>query len=388
MTTTKRLTAAFCRSVSQPGRYGDGRGGHGLILRVHRTASGGISKSWCQRIIMHGRPTHLGLGSLALVSLKEAREIALKNRRAIHRGRDPRHGGVPTFGRVAERVIATRSQEWKGGPDGAVAKQWRRSLQRYASSLERKRVTHITGADVLSAVRPIWSTRPTVARQVLQRVRATLELARVSGYITQNVAAGVEAGLTRQTRQVKHHKTVPPGDVPAAIKRVRSCTAPEIAKLAVEFSVVTAARAAEVRGARWEEITSAGGRWVWTIPASKMKGRREHLVPLSRAALAVLDAVRGLGKGHGLVFPSPRSGHQISHSAFGRVLQAGGVACSPHGLARAAFRTWAAETGVPAEIAEAALAHTPAKITAAYMRSNLVDQRVEVMEAWGQFVAG
>ena len=378
------LTAAFVARVKTPGRYGDGgRGGLGLYLRVHRMKSGRVSKSWGQRIRVGGKPTNLGLGSYPVVTLKEAREKALENRRAVHWGHDPRDGGVPTFEGAVAKVIEIHSPTWKN--PSRISGQWRQTLRDYAHPrIGRKRVSEVTTADVLAILKPIWSRKPATARAVRQRIGAVMKWAVAKGYRPDNPAGdAIAAALPRNGNTTRHFRALPHGEVSAALVKVRNSGAYAGGRLAFEFMVLTAARSNEVRGATWAEIEHD----VWTIPASRMKGKREHRVPLSRRALEILEEARKLHDEGGIVFRGARGG-RIDTSMFGSLLRRLGVDGTPHGM-RSSFRDWCSETGVAREVAEAALAHAVKnKVEAAYARSDLLERRREVMEAWAAYLAG
>lgn len=159
MNRPKTLTAAFCRTVSKPGTYGGGRGGFGLALRVKRTRNGRLSKAWAQRVVIGGKPTYLGLGSYPTVTLAEARRRALTNRPEIEAGRDPRGGGIPTFQRATDEVIALHRDGWKAGSRTESA--WRNGFSRHVyPKLGHRRVDTITTGDVLAVLSPIWHTAP------------------------------------------------------------------------------------------------------------------------------------------------------------------------------------------------------------------------------------
>ena len=378
------LTAAFVARVKTPGRYGDGgRGGLGLYLRVHRMKSGRISKSWGQRIRVGGRPTNLGLGSYPVVTLKDARERALENRRAVHWGRDPRDAGVPTFENAVEKVIEIHSPTWKN--PSRMGKQWRQTLRDYAyPRIGRKRVGEVATADVLAILKPIWSSKPATARAVRNRIATVMRWAVAKGYRSDNPAGdAIAAALPRNGNATKHHKALPHGELPAALARVRSSETPAGVRLALEFMVLTATRSSEVRGAAWAEIEHD----VWTIPASRMKAKREHRIPLSARALEILEEARRLHDDGGLVFRGVKGGG-IHTSMFGKLLGQLGIGGTAHGM-RSSFRDWCSETSVAREVAEAALAHKVRnRVEAAYARSDLLDRRRAVMEAWAEYVAG
>ena len=384
-TRSKTLTAAFARTVTTPGRYGDGgRGSHGLYLRVWTRSNGRVGKSWAQRIRVDGRLTNLGLGTFPAVLLAEARRRALTNRQAIEEGRDPRRGGVPSLGQACEQVIALRARGWKD-PE-RIADQWRASFRVYVSQLNDKPVNEITRADVLAAIAPSWSTKPAAAKLALQRVRIVLRWAVAAGHAGQFVAdSSIEAALPR-TDGATHHKALQYGEVAAALATVRASTAQPAGRLALELVVLTATRAREALGAKWSEIDLEAK--VWRIPASRMKGGSEHRVPLSSRALDVLREARKLHRGGDMVFPSSRtkSGEVATHSIWA-MLRRLGIACTVHGF-RASFRSWCADSAVSREVAEAALAHVAPGIESVYQRSDLLAARADVMEAWAAYTTG
>ena len=218
------LTAAFVARVKTSGRYGDG--GLGLYLRVHRMKSGRVSKSWGQRIRVGGKPTNLGLGSYPVVTLREARDKALENRRAVHWGHDPRDAGVPTFEAAIEQVIAIHSPTWKD--PSRMAGQWRQTLRDYAHPrIGRKRVSEVATADVLDILKPIWSSKPATARAVYQRIGAVMKWAVAKGYRPDNPAGdAIAAALPRNGNAIRHHKALPHGEVAAALAEVRDSGVP------------------------------------------------------------------------------------------------------------------------------------------------------------------
>ena len=217
------LTAAFVARVKTPGRYGDGgHGGLGLYLRVHRMTSGRVSRSWGQRIRVGGKPTNLGLGSYPVVTLREAREKALENRRAIHWGHDPRAARVPTFEEAVEKVMAIHSPTWKN--PSCIAGQWRQTLRDYAyPRIGRKRVSEVATADVLDILKPIWSSKPAAARVVRQRIGTVMKWAVAKGYRSDNPAGdAIAAALPRNGNATRHHQALPHGEVSAALDKVRN----------------------------------------------------------------------------------------------------------------------------------------------------------------------
>ena len=382
----QKLSAAFVKTVKRPGRYGDGRGGFGLSLLVKPTTTGRLSKTWSQRLRINGHPVNVGLGAYPMVTLAEAREKALENRRAVAQGRDPRSGGIPTFAEAAETVIAIHSPSWRSR--GKYEAQWRGTLRNHAMPrLGHKRVNEITTADVMGVLlaNDFWNRKRVTARVVRQRIGAVMKWAGAQGHREDNPAGdAISAALPKNSVRVRHQRALPHGEVAAALDRVRASDALASTKLALAFLVLTACRSGEVRRARWSEIDLKEA--IWTIPEDRTKSGREHRVPLSSGALRVLDQARAVGNGTGLVFPG-RRGRPLSETTHSLMLRRFGIACVPHGM-RSSFRDWCSETGVAREVAEASLAHVVKnKVEAAYARSDLLDQRREVMEAWAQYIA-
>lgn len=378
----RQLSAAFVRTVRRPGRYGDGRGGYGLSLLVKPMANGRLSKSWAQRLRINGRPFNLGLGAYPIVTLAEARAKALANRRDVEKGRDPRGGGVPTFEQAAEKVIRLHAKNWKGPASEA---QWRQSFRDYAfPKLGRKRVSEINTADVLACLVPIWNEKRVTASRVRQRIGAVMKWAVAKGYRQDNPAGdAIAAALPRIGGRRNHFRALPHAQVAGAMEKVRDSSEWLAKRLCLEFIVLTAARSGEVRGARWDEIDFENA--MWTVPGERMKAGKEHRVPLSTRALAVLDQARDSASSPDLVFPSAR-GFVQQRQALTKLLKELGIKSTVHGL-RSSFRDWAAETGVERAIAEAALAHAVGGVEGAYFRSDLLERRREVMEDWARYIA-
>jgi len=377
----RQLSAAFVRTVKRPGRYGDGRGGHGLSLLVKPTATGRLSKTWAQRLKINGRAINMGLGAYPIVTLAEARAKALKHRRAVAQGRDPRGGGIPTFEQAAEKVIALHAKNWK---NGSSEKTWRQTLRDFTfPKLGRKRVSEINTADVLACLVPIWNTKRVTATRVRHRIGAVMKWAVAKGYREDNPAGdAIAAALPRNGARQKHHRAVPHSELSAALKEIRGADAWLGTRLCLEFLVLTATRSGEARLALWDEIDFEAA--TWTVPEGRMKAGREHRVPLSKGALAVLRQAQDIAGTNGLVFPSLR-GLPPQNAPLSKLVRKLGIKSTVHGF-RSSFRDWAAETGVDRTVAEAALAHTVGGVEGAYFRSDLFARRREVMEAWADYL--
>ena len=384
----RRLSAAFVKTVTEPGRYGDGFGGFGLSLLVKPRKYGGVARSWSQRLWIDGKAVNVGLGQYPVVLLSEARQRALDNRRMVERGEDPRKPRrvVPTFAEAVEAVIELHRPTWKNGE--RIAGQWRQSLRDYAlPKLGELTVDSITTADVLSVLSPIWSTVPTVAERLRTRIGAVMKWAVAEGYRTDNPAGdALKAALPRTNgKTTKHHRAAAPADVAGILAKVRESGGWAGTKLALAFVALTAARPNEVCGMTWAEVDGD----TWTIPAARMKAKREHRVPLSRQALDVLDEAAVLARGGvepaGLVFPAPRGGAHYNKALLD-VLKGTGTESTTHGL-RSAFSTWCADTGRDFELRETAIAHTVGSaVVQAYQRSDLHERRRSLMADWASFI--
>ncbi len=374
----KRLTAAFVKTAKAGRHYDE----HGLMLRVLPSGS----RHWVWRGTVGGRRVDLGLGGYPYTSLAEARQKAFEYRKLARAGHDPRavKDAPPTFEAALEEVLAIQRPSWRPGSRSEA--QWRASLRRYAfPRLGSMPVDQITTADVLAVLAPIWGTKRETARRVRQRIGAVMKWAVAQGHRTDNPAGdAIAAALPKGGAPRKHFRALPHAEVGAAIAEVWKSGAAVATKLALEFLILTAARSGEVRWARWDEIDDEAA--TWTIPADRTKSGREHRVPLSGRALAVLGVAEEFGDGSDLVFPSPAGG-VLSSSTLSKAIRDLELDCVPHGF-RTSFRVWCGDTGVDREVAEAALAHVVRnKVEAAYARGTLFERRREVMEAWGDYVA-
>ena len=384
----KALSAAFCRTVAVPGRYCDG---NGLYLQVDPSGA----RRWVQRIVVRGKSCALGLGSFSLVSLAEAREQALANRRIARAGGDPlaerrRAHGIPTFEEAAGQVLALHQAAWKDS--SRTAQLWQATMREYAyPHLGAKGVDQVTTADVMAVLLPIWTRKHETARNVRRRIGRVMKWAIAQGYRNDNPAGeAITAALPKRPAPVQHMRALPHGEVSGAIAAVRASGAWVGMQLAFEFLVLTAARSGEVRRAAWDEIDLVA--LTWTIPATRMKAMREHRVPLSSRAVEVLQEAKRLGgwaggECAGLVFPS-RRGNPIGDDKFSAFVRKLGIAAVPHGF-RSSFRDWASErTNHPREVIEAALAHAVRNQTeAAYARSDLFERRRQLMDDWMEYLA-
>ena len=377
-----RLTARFAATVTKPGRHGDG---NGLYLLVKPSGA----KSWVLRTVVRGRRCDIGLGGYPLVSLAEARVAAFEHRKLARAGGDPlalrRRRDIPTFEEAARTVIEIHKPTWR--PGGKSAEQWESSLRQYVfPRLGAKCVDTITTADVMAVLVPIWTEKAETARRVRQRISAVMKWAVAHGYRADNPAGeAIAAALPRVGGTPRHFRAVHHAEAGDAVRAVRGSQGSLAARLAFEFLVLTAARSGEVRGAVWSEFDLEAA--VWTIPGERMKGGREHRVPLSDRALSLLDEARALDDGSGLVFPSPAGRKPMSTSTLSQLLRELDIDAVPHGF-RSSFRDWCSEFAqAPGEVAEACLAHVVKGVEGAYARSDLLDRRRNLMERWAAYLA-
>ena len=384
-TRSKPLTAAFVKTVKQPGRYGDGgRGSFGLYLRVWHRPNGRVGKSWGQRITIDGRRTNLGLGPAAFVSLAGAREKARENARLAYLGQDPRCGrGIPTFEAATEAVIELRRPTWK--PGGRSEQQWRSAFKAHVfPGIGGSLVTEISSGDVLALLTAddLWNRRRATARRLLQWIGLVFRRAIAEGHRTDNPVDAIRAALPAKGQRVRHQRSIHWKRVPEAITAIRASTSLATSRLCLEWIVLTGCRSAEAREARWIEVRDD----VWVLSPERTKNGRQHRIPLSEQALAVLNEARSLPEGSGLIFPGatgrPLEGKTLSELT--RRLQFG----SPHGF-RTALRSYLADSGVSREVAEACLGHAVRnQAEAAYRHgTDLLEQRRGALRGWARHVS-
>jgi integrase len=398
----KVLSAALVRSAREPGKYHDG-GGLGLYLRVDPNGA----RFWVQRITIRGKRRELGLGSPPLVSLAQAREQATDNKRLVRAGGDPleekrRSRASLTFAEAVDRSLAGKLVGFRSEKH---RKQWRATLGTYAMPvLGRLPVDEIEVRDVLRVLEPIWRTKTDTARRLRGRIESVLSWATVAGYRSGDNPARWKGNLSEML--AKPGKVAAAGNWPAlslddAQRWWRDVSAREgMAAAALRFATMTAARSGEVRGATWGEFDL--DKALWTIPAARMKAQREHRVPLTAEAVAMLRALPRM-KASAFVFFAPRGGalSDMSISAVMRRMQEAEVKAGrpgyldsrtkrpavPHGL-RSTFRDWAAEHGFDRDLAEISLAHTVgSEVERAYRRTDMLERRRAMLASWVRFLS-
>lgn len=380
-----KLTPKFVKEVTEPGSYQDGRG---LILRVSKMGR----KSWVFRYSFQGNRHDLALGSFPMTSLRDARLRADAERVKISKGENPlaarqaargaalsKRKEATSFKSIAQQYIRTHSTTWSQ----AYADDWVASMENHVyQRLGQSQVRDVDTEQVLAVLRPIWTKIPTTAQRIRNRVELVLDAAKAmqlrDGENPARWRGHLDKLLPRQSVTTIPHRAVSWEEVPKLYERIASLDGN--AARALEMVLLTACRSSEVRKAEWSEFDFDTG--IWTIPAQRMKNRKVHRIPLTRAMLDVLESVKGIHPRW--VFKKSVGPGPLPANALSRVLEKLDVRDAvPHGF-RSTFRTWAAEaTEFQRDVCEMALAHTlPSKVEAAYNRADLLDKRRALMQAW------
>ena len=397
----QRLTALQVTKYTKPGLYGDGGG---LTLQITNAGA----KSWLFRYMVGGRPFGMGLGPTHTVSLAEARQKALAARKLLMEGINPLDAKkknqlaaavaaakTMTFDQCAEAYILAHKVGWKNAKH---ADQWANTLHAYASPVfGHLPVGDIDTGLVMRCLTPTWDTKTETTSRVRGRIEAVLGWATTSGYRTGENPARWKGHLENllatisKSSRTKHHPSLPWNRIGSFMGALRERKG--ISARAVEFAILTACRSGEIRGARWHEFDLDGK--VWTIPAERMKAKREHQVPLSEAALALLVSIKQVSNAD-IVFAGTK-GQPLSDMSLTAVIRrmngeknevplwsdTNSKAVTVHGF-RTSFRMWAAEaTNFPREVAEHALAHQlPDAVERAYQRGSQFAKRATLMTDW------
>ena len=385
-----RLSGRTVATKTARGYYADGGG---LYLQVSKVGT----KSWIFRYARDGRTRDMGLGSVDIVGLIEARAAASECRKQLHQGKDPiasrqavlaAEAGVPLFKEAARTFVDDHKAAWKNEKHVA---QWLASLETYSFPvIGEKRVDAVMTQDALEILRPIWSTKTETANRVRQRCESILDAETVKGHRRGENPFRWRGGLQTllpaplSVRKARHHPALPYQELPGFMRQLRKQTF--TSAKALEFIILTVARVNMACGALWDEFDEDFE--LWRVPGARMKGGLEHLVPLAAYVRRLLqDLQRDLDSVY--VFPGQRRGHlsiaaplqYLQHLGYGHV--------TVHGF-RSTFKDWAAETTPYAnEVSEAALAHTiKDKAEAAYRRGQLLEKRRGLMEDWARYCLG
>ena len=390
----QRLNALKINSLSKPGLYADG---DGLYLQVTSTSA----KSWVYRFMLNGKSRDMGLGPLRDISLSEARVLAGEARKLKLARIDPidsrnerllqarlTEARAKTFAECAREYIAAQKAGWKNAKHGS---QWQATIDTYAGPvIGDLPVQRVDTALIMQILQPIWIIKTETAHRLRCRIERVLDWATTAGFRQgENPArwrGHLEHMLPKPSKvyTVRHHPALPYTEIGSFMAELRKQEG--VAALALEFLILTATRTSETIGARWDEIDLQDA--VWTIPAGRIKAGRVHRVPLSGAAMRLLERIYPLRQGE-FVFPGMKPNMPISNMALLKVLERmGRDDLTVHGF-RSTFRDWAAEcTNFPRDAAEMALAHAVAsRVEAAYRRGDLFEKRRVMMEEWASYRA-
>ncbi|MDZ7662535.1 tyrosine-type recombinase/integrase [Thiohalophilus sp.] len=379
-------------ATTSHGKYEDGGG-----LRLVVSKAG--AKKWVLRFTINGRRREMGLGSYPDVSLADARLRATECRLQASSGVDPievrriEQETVPSFTTCAARYIRAHRRGWKNTKH---ARQWVSTLKTYARPVVgSKPVDAITTEDILAILSPIWTSKTETAKRVQGRIENVLDYAAAHKYRDPLNPARWRGHLNKllpkpsRVMEVNHHPAMPHAEVPAFMAELSEKQ--NVSAIALQFLILTATRTNEVLKAMWDEIDLEGA--VWTIPAARMKTRREHRVPLSDAVIDILNALPRI-EGNPYVFPGSHHERPLSNMALLQLMRGMGYGINgargdyvPHGF-RSSFRDWSGEvSSFPRDVAEMALAHViENKVEAAYRRGDLFAKRGKMMQEWSNFV--
>ena len=398
-----RLTDRTVKSITKAGRHADGGN---LFLIVDPATAGAVGKAekkpakrWAFIFRWDGKLKEMGLGSLNAVSLATARELAGEYRGLLAANRNPievrrdeqkKLSAGRTFGEIAKQVHEARKDGWK---NKKFVAQWLTSLEAYCGSIWGKPVETIGTDDVLAILQPIWTAKAETAGRTRARIETVLDAARARDLILKDRAnpARWRGHLShllpkRQRLQRGHHAALPYAEIAEFMAKLRQREA--MAALCLEFTILTGVRSGEAMKLPWAEIDLKAK--VWTIPAPRMKGNEVHRVPLSDRCIAILQQLEPMKSGpDSYVFPGTKPGKPLSVMALEMLLRRMKVAVTVHGF-RSTFRDWAGDcTSFPREIVEAALAHRVGnEVELAYRRSDAIEKRRLLMQAWADTCAG
>lgn len=379
-----RLTGSFIRTVSVPGRYHDGLG-MGLMLRVMPSGS----RQWVQRLNCQGKRIEIGLGSPPVVSLAEAREKAIDNKRLVYNGHNPVSqkaalAEVPTFEEAATAAIIIQSK----GKAVKYEGQFMGTLRLHAfPHIGGVKVNAVAASDLNIFLEGLIQEKPSVAKKVMENISITFNWCIGKGFVDVNPMEKARDFLPKLAVSGKHRISLHYTEVNGFLHALQGCGATPFTKLGIEFLILTAGRSGEIRGALWNEVLPVLPQWV--IPKERMKSTRDHVVPLSDRAMEILELAKALreAKSSPLIFPSP-NGKVLSDMTFSKLVKVSlGYEVDIHGF-RTSFRTWAQEkTDFSEEACELALSHTfGGKTRNAYARSECLEERTLLMQAWADYL--
>ena len=392
------ITDTKARSI----KPGDPAIPHGNItgLALHPSSTKGHGK-WVLRFVspVTGKRRNAGLGTYPEVSIAEVGKRATAMRIELAEGKDPLEEKakvddkpkIPTFEEAARSLHADLLPSWTNSKHG---NQWLNTLVEYTfPKLGSKLLPEIQPGDIADVLKPIWLTKPETASRVKQRIHAVMAWGWAHGHCQSNPVDVVEHLLAQQPGKAirtQHHPAMPWREIPVFVqKHLRTSDRPEVSRSLLELVILTACRSGEARNMTWDEVDFNSK--TWTIPAERMKAKSSHRVPLSPRVIEILEGQKG--QHETLVFPSVRDQVPLSDMALTQLLRrleahsdSPGRVATAHGF-RSSFRDWCSEQGYSRDLAERSLAHTiKDKVEAAYHRTDLLEQRRELMDAWATFV--
>jgi len=390
--TQHRLSSRRVDTERKQGRYADGGG---LYLQVSPQGT----KSWLFRFTLGGKARQMGLGAIQTISLREARNAALKCRKLLHEGVDPiearkrersskriQDETAKTFKECAEAFINTHKAGWQNAKHAA---QWTSTLETYAYPvIGSLPVQDVDVSLIMNVLEPIWQEKNETASRVRGRIENIIDWATVANYRKGENPARWKGRLEimlpakSAVSKVKHHKALPYDEIGAFMRELEKRDG--VSARGLEFLILTAGRTGEVMGATWAEIDL--DKAIWTIPADRMKASKEHRGPLPEKAVTLLRGMQDTTVSE-FVFPGAQPNRPLSNMAFLQLIKRmGRGGLTAHGF-RSTFRDWVAErTILSSEVAEMALAHAVSdKVEAAYRRGDLFDKRRKMMDAWADY---
>ena len=373
----KPLAHTFIKNLKEPGKYGDG---NGLYLEVTK----GGTKQWLQRIMIQTKRRDVGHGSFKDVSLEEARQLAADFRKAAREGRNPiaerkRAREVPTFKALALEYHAEKTKTLKNKKHAA---QWITTLETYAfPKIGETKVSHVEVSDIIDVLKPIWTAKHETADRVRQRMGVIFQRAQNVGWRSDNPAEIAKSTLPKVKKAENHHKAISYDEIGIFLKTLQASSANRKTKLAIEFLILTACRAGEVRMATWDEFDLPKAEW--NIPADRMKAAKTHRVPLTKRMIEILEEAKTYSGNQQLVFPGQKHSKPMSENTYNKLVKDLGFDATAHGF-RTTFRTWTQDkTEYQRDVVEAALAHQEKnKAVAAYARSDWLEKRRDLMNDW------
>ena len=386
-----RLTETFIRSIKEPGKRGDGRGSHGLAIVARKKAGGGLNLFWQQRVLVDDKQRTIGLGPYPVITLKMARAMAFENARKLALGEDilkPKQV-IPTLAEAFDKLIALRTPEWnrKGEKKARrIVNVWNLSKNKYCLPILTKRVSDINAEDVLDVLRPIWIDKSPTANNVQNHLKQVMDWAIRLEFRTTNPAVRSNIRLLGTQPPPVHHPAAPYQDLGQYLSQIRDSDAWWGERYCLLFMALTADRSGEAREATWDDVDMK--KATLTIPADRMKGPDDHVVPLSTQAIEILRLAKRKGRhSRGIIFPPKRGGVFLGASNLSDLTKRLALPFVPHGL-RSSFKDWVSENHPEArELAEMSLAHVVGnRVERAYRRTILLEQRRNLLQEYSDFL--